>query len=237
MINLDKTFAEAKYQVDEADIEKLANQHYKSTQVSDRADATYLRILVAGVQSHFGPVPDRKRKDLTKNERTVQATYLSELQGKYYAAVLRGVTDAESVDVDTLPTEERRRRAKLRATRANFAASAASTLQSYIKHGGDVRSLNVNEVTKYSLQAFIGESQGYSYNERIVSTSLQRIESNLRTLAHDDAEQAFLTVKNCIQRLESLMHEIEKPKPKQRKAPKRADSREQHQQQPVMICA
>lgn len=114
----------AGYIASEEQIEGLA----RDVAIGRKADSTYLRVLVVAVQTAL------------KGKRQRAVTALQTAHEKFYAAVLRGV------GADDITPRERTRR-------ATFARTATSTLRSFLKGGGEVRTLDVTLVTKAWLRS------------------------------------------------------------------------------------
>ena len=116
--------------------------------------------------------------------------YLSEVHGRLYPAIMRGVTTPEVADDEQLSQDDKRARAAIRNARANFARTGASTILGFIKAGGDVRGLDVQTVTKYQLQTFIHSKDGETPKMEMAMAALQRVEKQIVTWAQEDPEQA-----------------------------------------------
>lgn len=204
---IEEKIQKAHYAVTEHEVELLATARLVCDEATKRADGTYLRILLAKLQAQFGAPPPRgRRKDPTTAELENHRIFLSDTHSKYYKAVLRGVSTPDVEDVDGLKPEDRRARAAKRNARAGFARSAASTLQLYIKSGGDVRTLDVDTVTKSGLRDF-AKASGESNPPTVaaIGSALKRIETQAKALMLDDPDEARAAVEDCIRRLQSLL--------------------------------
>lgn len=144
----------SKYAMTEQQVESLAGEYASASVETARVSGTYLRVLVLATQAILGKV---KRGRIA---RDAQLEVLADVSGKYYAAVLRGVTTPDIEPAPTLSREEQTRRSLERNRRSTFARSAKSTLASWISAGGDLRGLNAEEVTRDPLLAQIREARG-----------------------------------------------------------------------------
>jgi hypothetical protein len=139
------------YVMTEAQVESLALERYNNAAVVLRADSTYLKGLVVAAQAKLG----NGRKTRVKINAEAQHTVLNEVHERFYAAVLRGVTTHDVASDDALDSKEKQRRSLERNRRSAFARSAKSTLSAYITAGGDLRTLDVEAVTKAALRKAI----------------------------------------------------------------------------------
>jgi hypothetical protein len=137
----------------EAQIESLAAERVTSATTADGLDATYLRVLVAAAKS-------RRGKPLDCIERAAAG---------FYAAVLRGVSTPDIAIAPELEPSEIARRNRERHRRATWARSVKSTLTSWIRAGGELRELDVAQVTKSQLRA-------ETLEHRDAPTTAERIE-------------------------------------------------------------
>lgn len=117
---------------------------------------SYLKVLIAstlhalGAEIRTAPLRGRAPKhDEAEKER--QSKAFEEVQGSFYGAVLSAVIPAELQDDEGKPQSVRSANALERNRRTNFARSAASTVRSFLRNGGDLRILNVSTVTKGQL--------------------------------------------------------------------------------------
>lgn len=209
-LNIEEQIQASSYLCSEAEIEQLAQLRFTHADAAKRQDGTYLRILLATMQQKFGKplLKGRKRKELGDPERKDHVKYLGKLHAAFYVAVLRGVSkDVE--DVEGLTVEESRRRMRIRNSRATFARSAASTIRSYIEAGGDIRSLDVEKVTKGWLRTWIIESQGERPSVDAIGLSLKRIEVQAAAMLTENPDLARDVIQQCIARLQHLMSDVQ----------------------------
>jgi ElaB/YqjD/DUF883 family membrane-anchored ribosome-binding protein len=192
----------ANYLASEHDVEALAHSRCMADDAVKRTDGAYLRILVARMQADLG---DKGAGKIRAKEIEAHRAKLSDIHTALYQAVLRGVTTLDIKDEDGLSPEERRARAVARNSRAVFARSAASTLSSYIKAGGDVRRLEVRNVKKIDLQRYV-------QNHRLESTPVERLVATANRLAQeaaaimkDNPEEARAQIEACIATLQALV--------------------------------
>lgn len=164
------TIEKAGYVASESQIEELAHD----VAVGKSADSTYLRVLVVAVQTAL------------KAKRQRAATAVGVAHDRFYAAVLRGV------GADDITPKERRRR-------ATFARTAASTLRSFVRAGGDIRSLEVATVTKGSLRAFgITEvPEGTRYG-RIATRAQEQLVRALKRMKPAEARRTLAAVLDAL---------------------------------------
>lgn len=205
METIDK-IEKAHYVANEHEVELLAAAHHSSTEAVKRTDGAYLRILIASLQAKF-TITNRKRR-LSADELHRHAEHVTETHGRLYHAVIRGVTTPEVADNATLTPDERRGRAGIRNARAAFARSAASTLQAFIKAGGDARALDVDAVTKTSLRVFVMDKEGQRPKMELIMTALHRVERQVIVLIDEDPDQARAAVEECMARLQRILDEM-----------------------------
>lgn len=208
MMKIEDKIESKSYVASDHDVELLAAAHLACSDATKRADVSYLRILVASLQARFNGLRGRKKAPADLKEHS---EYLAEIHTRLYAFVLKGVTTPEVVDEETLDADTRRARAGVRNGRAAFARSSASTLQLYIRAGGDVRGLQVADVSKAQLRAFAKSKAPPTPRNELVLTSLKRVESEVLALAEDDADAAREVVEECMERLQKILDGLDKP--------------------------
>jgi hypothetical protein len=192
--------AKTGYIVTDAVLASLTRDYVYGTQQAVQVNASYLRILVAHTQRELEKLGVK---------RPTQDGSLSTLQlihDRLYAVILAAVTTADIAPEEGQDKEERRRRAKERNRRSNFARSAKSTLTSYIKAGGKLMSLKVDELTKESLQsAYRADAPGpKSLFERIGDTQ-NKLEAMVKELAASDEDTAQEFVEQVHLRMAKLV--------------------------------
>jgi hypothetical protein len=198
------------YVATEAQVEQLAKEQYIHSSEVARANSTYLRVLIAGCQAELGG----KRGKAPSAES--QLAVLEKVHGRYYAAVLRGVTTEDVEPSDALERTERGRRQLERNRRSGFARSAATTVRNYIRMGGDLRGLDLATVSKNSLQRFVAEAQQLSPTDKMTAR-IQRFEKGLlRAItqqARGDPNLAAANLEAIVERLQLALDELLPDKP------------------------
>lgn len=143
-------------------IEALALTYVDSRLKLLAASSTYLRILIAECQAAVvaagegstgkavstsdgsGKPAGTSAVDLQRAQRHILHT----IHAKYYPIVLATVTTPDVAKAPRLAPEEKKRRAKERNRRSNFARSSYSLLRSWSRAGHDIMQLRVDRVTK-----------------------------------------------------------------------------------------
>lgn len=161
----------------EDDVENLARQVFQG----EGSKGTYLKVLVRRCQDML--VKSRRN-------RLEQESVVNDAHAILYDAVLRGVSD------DGCETKEAHRRAV-------FARTAASTLRVYWKGGGDIKRLNVAEVTKASLRV--------SAKPASIDKTFERARNSImraaKKLVKESPEDALALIEALQEQLDSLVHE------------------------------
>lgn len=121
-----ETLVKSNFAATEAQVEALA----RDVTHGQTADGTYLKVLVVACQ---GEMSTTGRKPSPTRQKVV----INKVHVRFYAAVMKGVGGEDN---------------KERTRRATFARTAASTLRTFVTNGGDVRSLDVADVTKTKLR-------------------------------------------------------------------------------------
>jgi hypothetical protein len=208
------TIEKKHYVATEHDVEQLAASHFNSDVLTKRSDGQYLRILVAAMKSQFGNGRSARRKLSPADTETYRA-FLTETHGKLYAAVLRGVTTPDCADDEVLAADERRQRAAVRNGRAGFARSSASTLQSFLKAGGDVRTLDVNTVTKGALRAAVAATKepDIAPEATAAGAALRRLERDIGALVEVNHDAGRELVEEAMERLQAILDQLDTEAP------------------------
>jgi hypothetical protein len=134
-----RTLESRNYLATDSDVEAIARQHIEGL----GAQATYLKILVAGTQAALGAEPRQRSTNPAKTfDQAAHLGALETVHDRYYTIVLRVASDAF-------------RDSKERNRASNYARSAKSTLRAWIKSGHDVRSLAAGRVSKEALRKAI----------------------------------------------------------------------------------
>jgi hypothetical protein len=193
------------YALSEAQIETLASERTQSLVTTDKYDGTYLRAIVAGVQSLLGP----KRGKSPGIQAQLEA--LETVAAPYYAAVLRGVITSD-IELDaSLEAAEVTKRTRERTRRATFARTAKSTLVSWVSEGGDIRALEVSVVTKTELRTAVTAAR----SERApTSDRIERAQATiLAAVAREGPEEARLHLAAVIGALQEVLDGLEEEEP------------------------
>lgn len=205
--HIETTIINKHYVVTDHDVELLAASHLACNDATKRADTSYLRILVQALQAQFDGTKHRRKP--SKMDLENHSKYLAETHTRLYAFVLKGVTTPDCADSDILEPDERRARAAIRNSRGAFARSNASTIQGFIKAGGDVRSLDVATVNKSQLMTYRNAAMA-SDNPRsdFILSALKRIERQAIAWAKDDPDEVRNTIEDCMGRLQKILDEL-----------------------------
>lgn len=191
----------------ESEIETLAHERYTSNTVVAQADGTYLRVLLVGTQAKLG----RPRGRAARVNAEAQLTVLGEVHELFYAAVLRGITTPEVAIEPTLDPKEQRRRSLERNSRSAFARSAMSTLATFVKGGGDLRTLNAEEVTKAALRAAVAPAEPTDKIARQVQRARGALLRAITRRARDNPEEAATEVKSLMDELQKVLDGLGEP--------------------------
>lgn len=196
-----KTIESVNYHATPEQVQTLARERLTVDNQSAHIDGTYLRVLVASMQSL-----------LDKNARRRIAGHLralDEVDARFYPAVLKGITTADIAHDDSQTPEEQSRRAVERNRRSTFARSAKSTLAAFIRASGDVRELDVALTTKASLRAVVHEALSPEERDEAAiegaKTGLVRL---LRKRASESPAQARARLRSVIADLQEVLGEI-----------------------------
>lgn len=185
--------ARAHFMATAAQVETLAHD----VVAGQNADGTYLRVLLAHVQSKLG----RPRR----GKQPPQEPVLDSIHESLYPSVLKGVANGDEI-TDT----ERNRR-------ATFARSAASTVRAFIRGGGDVRGVDVATATKAGLRKAVApetpSTEGLTRAQRGFSNAASAVLRTAQRLARGDPEDARERIDALMGELEKLLNELEAPEP------------------------
>lgn len=200
MTTIVKTIASANFMATAVQVERLAAQVVDGQE----ADGTYLRVLLAHMQSKLGRA--RMRRHAKDSEAVTEL--LNAIHNDLYASVLRGVGPED------LDSKERNRR-------ATFARSAASTVRYFISKGGDVREVEVPTVTKGSLRRSVEPEKGEApEGETRMDKSFRKaqdalLEAAKRLMARGDPQDTA-RIEGLIEQLETLLEGAEEEQQPQR---------------------
>lgn len=155
-----------------------------------KAGEVYLRVLVAHMQSKLG----RPRR----GKQPPQEPVLDAVHKELYPHVLSGVGPVE------MPDEERN-------SLANFARTMAATVRFFVRHGGDIRGLDVATVSKTSLrkavepEAATNPIVGGTRAERAFLRATEGVKKQVAAMARGDPESARERVNAFMDELEALL--------------------------------
>lgn len=156
------------YVTDDKDIEQLTRSLLSATATGDTARGTYFRSLIAMTQLKLGldkprAVSVKRYGKLSDDARQTQISMLKEVHSHSYGIVL---------DVIGNDTERNRK--------STFARTAYATLTAWVRVGGSLLDLNLNDVSKHKVRVMTEKRRirtaptGHSDMERVV-TSLVRV--------------------------------------------------------------
>lgn len=173
--------ARANYAATGEQVEQLAHVVVSGMQAGE----VYLRVVLAHMQSRLG----RPRR----GKQAPQEPVLDAVHQELYPSVLKGVAPEE------VPIGERNRL-------GTFARTMASTVRFFIRHGGDVRSVDVATVTKNGLRKAVTaerEKPTGTRAERAFARSAEAVVKSVAAMARGDPDGAR-------ERLEAFMDELDK---------------------------
>lgn len=160
-------------------IEFLASENLTAQATTSRVGTTYLRVLVLDVQGQIGA---RARGRPLRAQSQLDA--LEVTTGKFYEAVLRGITTDDVRPDVTASRDEQRRRAFERNRRSAFARVSKSVLVGFIKAGGDMRTLDPETVTRDPLALYARQARGVSESghqlERVAARAIRIARASAR---------------------------------------------------------
>lgn len=187
----------SKYAMNEQQVESLAAEYAAASSETARINGTYLRVLVVACQAILGKV---KRGRVA---RDAQLEVLADVSGKFYPAVLRGVTTPDIVHEPTLAKEEATRRSRERNRRSTFARAAKSTLATWIGAGGDIRGLDAETVTRDPLLVQVRKSRGTSEATHKLERYKAAIVRLVEREAREDPDAARTALESTIEALQA----------------------------------
>ncbi len=174
-MNVIEKIVAANYRPADSDVEQLA--FAASLGISSKG--TYLRILAAHVID----------ENVTKRG---QLAALKRAHEHFYPHVLKGVGGT------SLDSKERERR-------GTFARTSTSTLRSFVKSGGDIRSLDLATLTKSSLRKAVAPTESADRAERAMSRANGVLLRASRRLARRDPARARELIERAIEALRETM--------------------------------
>lgn len=192
------------YALTEAQVETLAAERTRNLLDTDKADGTYLSVILHHTQGKLGP--------LTRGRKPNAESQLAALQAVatlFYGAVLRGVTTEDIAIVANLEPAEITRRTRERNRRAVFARTAKSTLVTWAELGGDLRALDPATVTKSELRTSIAAARDPEARaETSIERAQRRIIASVTAQARASPEEARARLEAVIAALTAALDEL-----------------------------
>lgn len=154
-----------------------------------KAGEVYLRVVLAHMQSRLGK-PRR-------GKAPPQEPVLDAVHTELYPHVLLGVGPVE------MPDDERN-------GLANFARTMASTVRYFIRHGGDVRGVDITQVTKNGLRKAVTPDAvnpivGGTRAERGFLRAVESVKKSVAAMARGDPAGARERVEAFMDELDALL--------------------------------
>lgn len=213
MTTIQQVIAKAHFVATEAQVEQLAAAQWACAKGTEEHNATYLKVLVAGAQARTGTT--KRGRAPTKD---AQLTVLREVNGLFYAAVLRGLIGADPTIAadDSLEQREKSLRALERNRRSTFARTSYRELVGFVERGGDLRGLDVEAVTKGALRAFGRAAEPVDRTERTLERSQGAILRAINRMARASPEEALERLDAVLEALQARRHELANKAPVKR---------------------
>jgi hypothetical protein len=197
-MNIFQQIEKANYCVSLEVVKNLATEHLTAAQTVQQTHGAYFRILLALTQKEICGKPTLRARSKvaspSEDELGQHLEAFEKVNGLLYAGVLEAVRSSDVAANPRLGTDEENRRAKERNRRSNFARSAASTLRTFIKRGGNVLRLAVPSATKNAVGAMTPEAEPTAESEdrarKRVIRDAERIVKRMEVLAAEDKSQA-----------------------------------------------
>lgn len=193
----------SKYAMTEAQVENLARDIAAAQDVTLGGRTTYLRVLVTHMQATLGRV--KRGKSLATQ---AQLEVLDTVHGRYYVAVLRGVTTHELEPSAGLEQPELTRRSVERNRRSTFARTAKSTLASWIKTGGDMRALDADTVTRDPLAAEVRAARGVNGITYAIERKREALLRAIASEVEDDPAGAREDIEATMDELQKVLDSL-----------------------------
>lgn len=194
MNTIQQTIARAHYVATEAQVEQLAVAQWKLDNEAETHGLTYLRVEVAAAQAKTGTA---KRG---RHSKESQLTILKEVHAGFYAAALRGLIQADPTiaQEEGLESAESSRRALERNRRSTRYRTSYRELVGFVERGGDLRTLDVETVSKAGLRSFGKAPEPEDRTERSLERAQGAILRAINRLARASPDDA-------LERLDTLM--------------------------------
>lgn len=174
-MNVIEKIAAANYRPTDGDVEQLAF----AASLGIASKGTFLRILAA----HVIDANVSKRGQLAAVKKAHE---------HFYPHVLKGVGGM------SLDSKERERR-------GTFARTSTSTLRSFVKHGGDIRAIDLLTLTKSALRKAVTPTEATDRAERSLSRSSGVLVRAAKRLARREPERARELITKAIESLRAAM--------------------------------
>lgn len=203
-MNIQQTIAKAHYVATEAQVEDLAVAQWQGASVLEVHNATYGRVILAQAQAKTGT------KARGRHSKDSQLAVLLAVNTLYYAAVLRGLVKADpTIAADgSLEPAERSRRALERNRRSTYARTAYRELVGFVERGGDLRTLDVETVSKASLRNYGKPTESENRTERTLERAQGAILRAINRLARGDPTAAVERLDAIMVALQARRHEL-----------------------------
>lgn len=215
-MNIFQQIEKADYCVSMDVVRNLATQHLSAQQAVSQTHGAYFRILLATTQKEICGKPTlraRPKMDTpTAEELAEHLEAFEKAHAALYATVLDAVRSSDVEDRPNLSTDEMNRRAKERNRRSNFARSAASTLRTFIKRGGNVLRLAVHTATKNAVAGMTPERDDAEPSEdrtpAKADRAAERIVELAEALAETDKARAATVLQSALAKLGEVLVRI-----------------------------
>lgn len=184
-------------------VELLARERVTSAALVSDADGTYLSLVIDAMQAQLGKTRRGKINSVQ------QAQVLAEVDKRFYAAVLRGVTTPDIAIEEGLEASEQRIRSLERNRRSAFARSTKSTVSAFIVGGGDIRVLDPKTVSKAALRKAIAPPEPTDRGARQISNTKGAFLRAVARRARGDPEAARIEVEGLIEELQKVLDNLE----------------------------
>lgn len=165
-----QTLAKAGFIASEQVLKTLAERYVTGADATNEVNGVFLKILIAHSQREAATLA-HKRITMADALGSVTAAF-----AQLYATIVDAVTTPDVAADDSLDKDEKRRRAKERNRRTNFARSAKSTLVGYVKAGGRLVALDPATTTKEQLRSF---AQAARQGPRAVADQVKALQARL----------------------------------------------------------
>lgn len=194
--------AAAHFVANEAQVEQMARERATAFDTVRSGEDTYLRVVVTAMQARLG----KTRRG--KIEVETQLSVLEAVSDRFFAAVVRGVTTPDIAIEPNLDPKEQSRRTMARNSRTAFARSTKSTIKAFIQGGGDVRSIEVESVSKAFLRKAIAPPEPEDRVQRQVHNSRAALIRALVRRAKADPEGAQEDIQATMEDLRTVLEQL-----------------------------